>query len=377
MAPTDIARRPEPPVRTRPEDALWNHTLTPHQRIAVARKCEEYHLDAYLGHVNVLGGRITISLEGYLEIANRSPQFDGFSLTPIVDREIKSALGYQPTDVVILATVWRKDRDHGHEAYGGGNSKTVAAELRGQKLVSEVVQARALRRGLRAAFSPRELALPEDEDDDEQAAAVPPDPRDYAQWWMRVKADLGLDNAQVHTILGVDSVKQVEDLGAAYERLREAAAVRDELARQAPGAGRSPESLRDSRPQGQATDTVDTAPSDLDDDDLDDEADAEDDPLRQDALAGLAALRGWAADGASETGAGLPVGDGHVRSVAGMAERLGLSPPDLRTLLYEAFGVEQLAELRRAQARAFLTWAAKTELATRQARHILMLEGHL
>lgn len=232
---TSMARRQEAAAPAqRAEDQVWSGSLTPSQKAAVARVAEEFGLNPYLGHIQVLGGKLYVGIDGWLEIANRHPKFDGYDLRALT-REEKDAMLAGPDDVMFEAKVYRKDRRRPAVAFGRANRLNVNTEHKGsgQKLVVEVCQARALRKALRGAFSATELPLPDEGDGEDRAPAVTDAPeRDYAPFWQAVKG-LGVSNEEAHEVLGVESVKDVADLRAAYRRI-EAHVQSKQLARSKP-----------------------------------------------------------------------------------------------------------------------------------------------
>lgn len=217
---TGIARRQETALAARPDDEIWSGKLQPHEKAAVNRIANEFGLSPFLGHVSVLGGKLYIGIEGWLEIANRHPKYDGYDLR-VLTREEKDAMLAGPDDVMFEARVYRKDRRRPAVAYGRANKLNTNATHQGsgQKLVQEVAQARALRKALRAAFSATELPLPDAGDGEERAPEEPETPeRDYQPFWQAVKA-LGVTGEQAHEILDVESVKEVADLREAYRKI--------------------------------------------------------------------------------------------------------------------------------------------------------------
>lgn len=69
--------------------------------------CRDYGLDPLLGEVCLFHGRPYVMIDGLRRKAQETGQYAGLTIRPVVDREEKQGCGYEPHDIVFLATAKR------------------------------------------------------------------------------------------------------------------------------------------------------------------------------------------------------------------------------------------------------------------------------
>jgi hypothetical protein len=189
---------------------------SPEVRKALALIGERYELDPALGEVMILGGKVYITVEGYLRIADQQPMYDGYKMWPMSDDERK-AYRVADDEFAYIAEVYRKDRRFPGVGYGVASDATVSmAPMRLHK--REVAEGRALRRALKVAFR---ASIPNYDDalesiEQYQPVAVqiaaapdvapPPPSPDWSKFWVHAKG-IGAEHDEVHRALGVQSMK--------------------------------------------------------------------------------------------------------------------------------------------------------------------------
>lgn len=148
---------------------LWPKDLNKQQAFALARVALAYGLDPMRGELVPYQGKPYVTLDGYIRIADKNPQYNGFTHRPATQEE-REGLGAAKGETVWVANVYRKDRDYPVTMYGragGSNERNplVSGKNRANQVFiepSDQALIRALRRAMRASLA---IPLPgEDED---------------------------------------------------------------------------------------------------------------------------------------------------------------------------------------------------------------------
>ncbi len=146
------------------EETGISRGLNPAEMALLIDYCLTYGFDPLLHEVCLYHGSPYPQIDGLRRKAQETKQYRGLKLEPVIDGDIKKAVGYQPDDIVFKATVRRADEGgiSEFERYGGvgqweitEKSKKDPERLRYPvvaKRASDMAQNRAERDALRAAF---------------------------------------------------------------------------------------------------------------------------------------------------------------------------------------------------------------------------------
>ena len=144
------------------KEGLFEGSLTEAQAYQIARLAVGYGLDPFAQHIIVYQGRPYITKKGAFANACEHPQYDGVEYEP-ADQDTRARWRVEPSDFLVIARVWRKDRRLPFVGIGivspsGADVNQPVAKKHPQLMAV----ARATRRALLDAFSlPIPFARPE------------------------------------------------------------------------------------------------------------------------------------------------------------------------------------------------------------------------
>jgi hypothetical protein len=148
-----------------PKTAEWGKDLSREGAFALAKAAATTGLDPLLGHILMLGGKITVSLVGIMHVANLKENeaiYDGFTCDPLTADE-RTAYKIPEYEHAFKCLTYRKDRSHPIPGVGRASKDNVKmAQM--QIWLIELAQKRAIERSHRIAFNLPFLG--EDEPDD-------------------------------------------------------------------------------------------------------------------------------------------------------------------------------------------------------------------
>lgn len=146
-------------------ESEWGQRLSPHFRASLARYCLLLNLDP-ARHVYVLGGRIYVNAEAYMDLMAIHPDFEKMTVEPVMDderleaeeraerRAARAALGIPEQALgAFIVKIWKKTTPEpfvGWNFAGGGSRKNDPV---GDQHPVLTAQTRAIRRAARQAFS--------------------------------------------------------------------------------------------------------------------------------------------------------------------------------------------------------------------------------
>jgi len=126
-----------------PDEKTWGLLKVPaEQRQMFMQICVALNLNPYLGHLQVLGGKLYITNPGLKHIASRSNRLDGIEIEKPV---------FEENEWHATAKVWLKDCKFPFTEHGHAGAHNVSSMLKG-KFEEEMAKTRALNRALRMAF---------------------------------------------------------------------------------------------------------------------------------------------------------------------------------------------------------------------------------
>lgn len=141
---------------------MFPKDLSQSQATIMARIAIAYGLDPIAGELTVYQGRMYLTIEGRVRVANSHPAFDGMECVPASDDERK-AFRCGEDEHLWVCRVWRKDRRFPFVGYGRSAGKSDRNPV-SRDYAQEMAQKRAKHRALRDAFS---LPLPGREEDND------------------------------------------------------------------------------------------------------------------------------------------------------------------------------------------------------------------
>ncbi len=199
--------------------------MTPEIARALAMVGEKYGLDPGVGEIQLIETRAYITLEGYLALAHRHPQFAGLETWVLSETE-RAEAKVAADEHAYGCRVYRKDWRVPAIDTGMASDRTIRAGPL-KAFAREVAKARAVRRALKLAFR-WNLGDPEEGIDLtvlgpgahppplELEAGSNPQPNaagsiepDWAGFWARM-TEWGVTRDQVHEALRVGSVKDYD-----------------------------------------------------------------------------------------------------------------------------------------------------------------------
>lgn len=122
----------------------------------LAKITHAYGLDPFMGHIEVLGNKLYVTVGGLIHHAQSSGKLDGIETSLIVGQERKEIIESlsMPDDTVIYyARVYRQDQSHPYTAYGFASDSDVNLSGKKRKDIQAMAENRSMGRALRKAFS--------------------------------------------------------------------------------------------------------------------------------------------------------------------------------------------------------------------------------
>ncbi len=156
-----------------PKTTEWGKDVSPEGMFLLAKAASQTGLDPMLGHLVMLGGKITVSLVGIMHVANNDEHYEGFECEPLTEEERKL---YKIPDYehAFKCLTYRSDRKLPIPGIGRASKDNVKAAPM-QTWLIEMAQKRAIERSHRLAFNLPFLGSDEPDDEHHMKVAHPVD----------------------------------------------------------------------------------------------------------------------------------------------------------------------------------------------------------
>lgn len=156
-----------------PKTTEWGKEVSTEGMFLLAKAAAQTGLDPMLGHLVMLGGKITVSLVGIMHVANNDDHYEGFECDPLTEEERKL---YKIPDYehAFKCLTYRSDRKHPIPGIGRASKDNVKAAPM-QTWLIEMAQKRAIERSHRLAFNLPFLGADEPDDEHHMKVVTPVD----------------------------------------------------------------------------------------------------------------------------------------------------------------------------------------------------------